>query len=302
MLYSTYHIFRKDYTLEILENKIAIMNDYEILNSSPALRPIKKTLEENYGHSDLKYSSKANGVQDVYETFKSKSYKNGCVTENNSNKNSPIVDSKTLRKYEFLGIDPAMISKTTSNKMDIMSFSYHESLKKNDELESPSCMSTSLINFSKENSSLLTSNFSSNDYAKSKSQSFSKINDNMYKNDGIEKLNGLVSELNEFVKDSDFGHLSSKEKLCDLKNDNSRKFILPLEETPYREKESKFILPLEEIDCVLRRQRFSMKKCELKKLQNEQSRLMDAINNVKTKLLDIQQQKDEIIREVNIFY
>lgn len=238
----------------------------------------------------------------------------------------PSMDSKILKKYEFLGINPPIstMSRTSdtstslSSKVDAMSLSYHESVHGQDDrndVTTPHLMSTSLINFDSGHSSVSThlenSNFSSNDYAKSKSQSFSKIHnleegrktDTCNQNDGIEKLNGLVSELNKIVK-SGFGGSSGagdrREKSELVKSPS--KFILPLEEAPNRNgsrQESKFILPLEEINIVLRRQQFGMKKGELKNLQSEQSRLLEAINNVKTKLLDIQQQKDEIIREVS---
>lgn len=229
------------------------------------------------------------------------------------------LESNTLKKYKFLGIDPENVLKTSDHnslpvKTDLMSRSYHESFltrKNNDNediVETQQMMSTSLITFDSRKS-----NFSSNDYAKSKSQSSlknggsrpvqmsnEKNNNKSIREDGIEKLNGLVLELNEIVKQNNKCKNECNEETNFKKPRN--KFILPLEEISQKTgNDSKFILPLEEIDNALRRQRFSMKKCELKRLQSEQSRLMDAINNVKTKLLDIQQQKDEIIREVSLW-
>ncbi len=292
---------RKDYPLEVLENKIAILNEYQSSNSSP------QTLRTNKPQTTVvsRKDARLNGSAHPYELFNGKPETNGI--SRGPTPNAPVtrapsaLDNKTLRKYEFLGIDPTAVPKNGVPKVDPMTRSYHESLmRRNDQPESlPNIMSTSLIQFDDEKSKIYQfSNFSSDDYANSKNNSLSRINAHFGKNDGIEKLNGLVSELNEFVKENGFDR-SKNDRNLNNENGPAQKFILPLDEVPCKEKESKFILPLEEIDSVLRRQRFSLKKCELKKLQSEQSRLMDAINNVKTKLLDIQQQKDEIIREVS---
>lgn len=305
--------YRKDYTLEILENKLAILNDYE---SSPNL---KRAALGSSTQSTLKNQVVESNAKMMYQKYKAPENK---TSTNNSYANSEksttsdstyatsyssIAESNTLKKYKFLGIDPDAVNATpTPYATSVMSRSYHEPLlsKTNDDVEN--VMSTSLINFSStngyyrnadQNGSKEFGNFSSNDYAKSKSTTLLNADKKQSQDDGIEKLNGLVLELNEIVKENE----KAKERAATNAKTN-HKFILPLEEKPFKQ-ESKFILPLEEIDIALRRQRFSMKKCELKRLQSEQSRLMDAINNVKTKLLDIQQQKDEIIREVRLdFY
>lgn len=323
---------------------MAILNEYE---SSTLSRSSGRIAAANQNHSGSYHQP--NSVAATTTTtmttpyhFKSKSEdanSSSCVGNQWSKESGgtstpsslPSMDTKMLKKYEFLGLNPpaSTVSRTSdapsslSSKMDVMSRSYHESMVQvhddRNAATAPHLMSTSLINFDSSNSSTSTrlenSNFSSDDYAKSKSQSFSQIHDlkqsreadSFSRNDGIEKLNGLVCELNEIVK-SGFGGSGrggdGSKKLDSVKSPS--KFILPLDVAPRSngsQQESKFILPLEEINIVLRRQQFGMKKGELKKLQGEQSRLLDAINNVKTKLLDIQQQKDEIIREVhNTFF
>lgn len=274
-----------------MENKLAILNEYETTNSSPGVRRaalMKSHMTEfNAKNYPKQYADKStNG------------YANTEKCNDNYSTYSSIADSNTLKKYKFLGIDPGNVTPIYDSlpSKDVMSKSYHESFLNKTEEKETNIMSTSLINFDtnghhNQNGPKQFANFSSNDYAKSKSTT---LLSNKKNDDGIEKLNGLVLELNEIVRESE----KAKERNS---NGKTNKFILPLDETPFR-KESKFILPLEEIDIALRRQRFSMKKCELKRLQSEQSRLMDAINNVKTKLLDIQQQKDEIIREVGIIF
>lgn len=314
---------------------MAILNEYE---SSTLSRSSSKIAAPNQQHSgsyqqpNFVATSTATTTTPYHSKSKSDdSNSNSCDGGNQWPREKgasttptslPSMDSRMLKKYEFLGINPPTVSRTSdaptslSSKMDAMSRSYHESmLQEHDDRNGvcpPHLMSTSLINFDSGHSSTSTglenSNFSSDDYAKSKSQSFSKIHDlkqgrevdGFNRSDGIDKLNGLVSELNEIVK-SGFGSSGGDTRKKSELVKSSSKFILPLEETPSRngsQQESKFILPLEEINIVLRRQQFGMKKGELKKLQSEQSSLLDAINNVKTKLLDIQQQKDEIIREV----
>lgn len=291
--------------MEILENKLALLNEYELSNSSPAtMRRANGT-----GASMRTHVTEFNAKNSP--KFNHQDRSNGYATperQQTDTSYSSIAKSNTIKKYKFLGIDPDVINTssdpdTSLPKTDLMSRSYHESFvsKKSPDDDTESMMSTSLINFdvaaAKNHNQNDLANFSSNDYAKSKSTSLlsrrrNKDSDlDIEKDDGIEKLNGLVLELNEIVRENE----KTKQRQS---NANKARFIMPLEDTPTN-KESKFILPLEEIDIALKRQRFSMKKCELKRLQSEQSRLMDAINNVKTKLLDIQQQKDEIIREVS---
>lgn len=288
---------------------MAILNDYESANSSPSTRganngchsnsTITRQRSKSGDHSRQNSVEKTDGLPSPVVN----GFAKDPPTPDHTSSCSSTLDSKILRKYEFLGIDPASVSKTS---VDAMSHSYHESLsaKNSDDREqSVNIMSTSLINFDTNgvdrSKYQFSSNFSSNEYSMSKSQTLSQCGDqnSSSRSDGIEKLSGLVSELNEIIKDASSASGSPKTENA-MKSFKKGKFILPLEEVPRNDKESKFILPLEEIDSVLRRQRFSMKKCELKKLQSEQSRLLDAINKVKTKLLDIQQQKDEIIREV----
>ncbi|XP_065199749.1 pleckstrin homology-like domain family B member 1 isoform X2 [Planococcus citri] len=310
-------ITRKDYSLELLENKLALLNEYELSNSSPAtIRRANTT-----GHVMRNHVTEFNAKNSPKFYHQDRSMNgNGYATspdrfnDTNSSYNSSyssIAKNNTLKKYKFLGIDPDAINNASANqdslpKTDIMSRSYHESFtsatKTTNEDKETNIMSTSLINFDVANNhhnQNELANFSSNDYAKSKSATLlshhnKSSDDKVDKDDGIEKLNGLVLELNEIVRENE----KTKERAAS--NASKAKFILPLDETLLSSKESKFILPLEEIDIALKRQRFSMKKCELKRLQSEQSRLMDAINNVKTKLLDIQQQKDEIIRELEM--
>lgn len=300
---------------------MAILNEYE---SSTLSRSSSRIPVLNQPHSGS-YHQPNSGTAATITPYHSKSKsedahsRSTCSDGGNqwpkengatSTPSSLTLDSKMLKKYEFLGVCPPAATSLPdpasgqSAKPDPMSRSYHESLvrqhDRNGSIDS-SLMATSLINFDSSSSAPENSNFSSDDYAKSKSRSFSNIDEpqapqvDESRNDGIEKLNGLVSELNEIVK-SGFGN-----EVATTKRARSNKFILPLDETPrgHTSQESKFILPLAEINIVLRRQQFRVKKGELKKLQNEQSRLLDAINNVKSKLLDIQQQKDEIIREVS---
>lgn len=285
----------REYSLEVIENKLAILNDYEILGPPPPPRNSSKHIIASTGTSNASVQTKVNGYcnsngEDTdNQRHNENQNQNGVNTsKNGTNCNSrfkptSIAEANAISKYEFFGFDPRN-SGEFSDHTSYQNVNMFSSLKKSNE-----SLSNKVKSSKGEGTSSPTAKtnpvYGSDPSWSNLTADSVKLNGEYSRKSPIKNgeytTEQLMNQLDAIVRGSP--HISpvkdiEREKIVasPVENDrNSRKFILPLPDPPTQM----------EIQSNLRMER---------------TQLVANLTTLKAKVMEIEQQEEELMRELEI--
>ncbi|XP_054282439.1 pleckstrin homology-like domain family B member 1 isoform X2 [Macrosteles quadrilineatus] len=287
----------REYALEIIENRLAILNDYETLGPPPPPRNSSRNaltspqIRENRTQPTSPNEQRVNSPNNFNFDFY-----NNKVNENNNRPYKPysIAEANALSKYEFLGFNPRTGKEVTQS---------YQSFKKSDE-------------------SLMSETSRTRDSLKSEEESTLKDKDNSSWStaDLIANCNGdtikrqehkngectaeqLLMQLDAIVQESmkSCEETEEREKLTPSPKSSERDSGIA--ETAARDSgigenrdsrirdsrdSGKFTMPLPESSEILA------------SLRAERTQLVANLTTLKAKVMEIEQQEDELMRELEI--
>lgn len=291
------YCFSREYSFEVIENKLAILSDYEILGPPPPPRNSSKhimnstenqnILNGHYIENELKDESLNGG-----NTYHNIDFKRttGNKMENYNHKPASIAESNALSKYEFFGFDPR-------NSLEMNSDSGYQKEKSCSPLRSSSDSLTS--NKCKDKNETFANTSPS-------SKSISRCNTSpSWTNPSIvvESLNVSNSESNKkYTYPASNGEYTTEQLIMQLdaivRGSPSRDKLTPSPGPSDRDSglgaggrdSGKFILPLPDPAIQVELQN---------SLRLEKIQLMTNLTSLKTKVTEIRQKEEELMREVS---
>lgn len=294
--------------MEIIENRLAILNDYEILGPPPPPRNSSKNafntsspqVKENKIHpvspSELRINSPNNLNFDFFNR----------LNENNNKPHKPysIAEANAISKYEFLGFNPRTNQKSTKSYQNQNSFTQStESLTSQTSRtrDSQSSESSQTKNEKVDNSSWTTADLIANcngDTIKRQEpkngectteqllmQLDAIVQESMKTCEETEEREKMTPSPKSSERDSGIAETAARDSGIVERDSRSRDSRDSMGET----NDGKFILPLPE----------SMQAEILVTLKAERTQLVANLTTLKAKVMEIEQQEDELMREVS---
>lgn len=288
----------REYNLEVIENKLAILNDYEILGPPPPPRNSSKHVigpaSVNNASVQTKvngYCSSSSGEDSVDQRHKDNQNQNHVNTNKNDTnyngsrcKPSSIAEANAISKYEFFGFDPRNSGEfsDTPSYQNVNKFS---SLKKSNESLPPNKMKASKEEGTSSPITKTNSVFGSDPSWSNPTVDLIKLNGEYTRKSPVKNgeytTEQLMSQLEAIVRGSP--HISPVKE-------NEREIIVASPGVNDRNS-GKFILPLPDPPTQMEMQ---------SNLRMERTQLVANLTTLKAKVMEIEQQEEELMRELEI--